>query len=103
MAKIFVGNLPYWTKDGDLRSLFAPFGHISSAHVSTDFSGRSKGYGFVEMPDLSEAAEAVDQLQGREISGLPLSVQIVLRNSVPHRSSMSRMGFSPRRGVSHVG
>lgn len=70
---IYVGNLAYGTTDDDLRAAFAPFGAITSARVVLDKeTGRSRGFGFVEMPSQSEALTAIEalnqtQLQGRQL------------------------------------
>ena len=61
--KLYVGNLPYSITDDSLRALFAPHGEVASASVVMDrASGRSKGFGFVEMPDSGAAATAMQVL-----------------------------------------
>ncbi len=73
--KLFVGNLPFSVNDESLRTLFAEAGAVASAQVIMDkFSGRSKGFGFVEMSSDEEAAKAISQLNGREIEGRALTV-----------------------------
>jgi RNA recognition motif-containing protein len=60
---IYVGNLPYNTTEDELRGAFAEFGEVSSVNVITDkFTGQSKGFGFVEMPDNSDADAAIKGL-----------------------------------------
>jgi len=72
---IYVGNLSYKTTDDELRQHFEQFGEVSSAKVITDReTGQSKGFGFVEMPNDSEANEAVDQSNGFELKGRKLRV-----------------------------
>ena len=72
---IYVGNLPYTTGDDDLRKLFEAHGTVSSARVITDkFSGESKGFGFVEMPDRTEALNAIKATNGSDALGRPLRV-----------------------------
>lgn len=72
---IYVGNLSYGVSDDNLREVFEAYGDVSSAKVITDkFSGRSKGFGFVEMDDDSQAQAAIDQLDGAEIDGRPVRV-----------------------------
>ena len=62
---IYVGNLAYKSTDEDLRTLFAQYGEVTSARVVVDrASGRSKGFGFVEMPNAEEAQKAIDALNG---------------------------------------
>jgi len=72
---IYVGNLAYSTTDEMLQELFAAYGTVASARVCIDrMSGRSKGFGFVEMPTSSEAQAAIDAINGREIDGRALRV-----------------------------
>ena len=73
--RIYVGNLAYETTDGDLETAFEPFGTVESAQVIIDrMSGRSKGFGFVEMPSQSEAEAAISGLNGQEKLGRTLTV-----------------------------
>lgn len=76
MAKnIYVGNLAWAVTDDDLRELFSQFGAVKSAQVIQDKeTGRSRGFGFVEMPDDTEAAKAIAELNGRDSGGRPLTV-----------------------------
>jgi len=69
MAKrLYVGNLPYSTTDEELKSMFAQAGTVDSANVISDkFSGRSKGFGFVEMSTDEEAQKAIDTFNGQKI------------------------------------
>lgn len=72
---IFVGNLPYSLSDEELKEAFESFGTVESARVITDpYSGRSKGFGFVEMTDDAEGEAAVEGLNGKELKGRPLTV-----------------------------
>jgi len=72
---IYVGNLSYGVSDDNLREVFEAFGAVSSAKVITDkYSGRSKGFGFVEMDNDSEANAAIEQLDGAEIDGRSVKV-----------------------------
>jgi len=73
--KIFVGNFSFNTTEDDLRELFQPFGNIESVAVVTDRqTGRSRGFGFVEMNDSGEAEKAIAALNGKEFSGRTLNV-----------------------------
>jgi RNA recognition motif-containing protein len=73
--KIYVGNLNYNVTEDDLRASFEPFGDVSEASVISDrFSGRSKGFGFVEMPNQEEAEKAIAEMNGKEIQGRSLIV-----------------------------
>jgi cold-inducible RNA-binding protein len=72
---IYVGNLSYDLSEGNLRQAFEAFGQVSSATIVKDkYSGRSKGFGFVEMPSAEEARSAIDQLNGKELKGRTLNV-----------------------------
>ncbi len=72
---IYVGNLPYSTTNDDLQAMFAQFGNVTSANVIQDkFTGRSKGFGFVEMSDNGEAQSAIADLNGKDMDGRPLTV-----------------------------
>ena len=74
MKKIYVGNLPFSTTDADLRQLFSSHGEVSSASVVMDReTGRSRGFGFVEM-ESANAATAITALDGRDMGGRPLRV-----------------------------
>ncbi len=73
--KLYVGNLSYETTDGDLQNLFTPHGTVQSAQVIIDRdSGRSKGFGFVEMDSGDEAQAAIKALNGQERNGRALTV-----------------------------
>ena len=72
---IYVGNLSYDLSEEDLRRAFEAFGQVSSATIVKDkYSGRSKGFGFVEMPSAEEARSAIDHLNGKELKGRTLNV-----------------------------
>jgi RNA recognition motif-containing protein len=74
-TNIYVGNLSYQTDDRELEDLFAPYGDIASARVITDReTGRSKGFGFVEMPDSAQAEAAISGLNDTEIDGRNLRI-----------------------------
>jgi len=86
---IYVGNLPYAVTGDDLRESFSQFGEVSSATVITDkFSGQSKGFGFVEMPNDSEADSAIKALNESAMKGRNIKVnQAKPRGERPqHRS-----------------
>jgi len=73
--KLYVGNLPYSVSDDMLKDLFAQAGTVQSATIITDkMSGRSKGFGFVEMSTEDEAQEAIKTLNGKEFEGRALTV-----------------------------
>ncbi len=67
---IYVGNLPYSTDRDELRDVFAAYGDVAAARVVTDRdSGKSKGFGFVEMPNEAEGRKAIEALNGQEVGG----------------------------------
>jgi RNA recognition motif-containing protein len=73
--KLYVGNLGYGVSSSDLEALFAPFGSVQSAEVIADRdTGRSKGFGFVEMSNDQEAQAASAALNGKDHDGRPLTV-----------------------------
>jgi RNA recognition motif-containing protein len=73
--RIFVGGIPYTTNSEALRSLFAEVGNVTEANVVQDkYTGDSKGFGFVEMPDGSEARVAIAKLNGYSLEGRSLTV-----------------------------
>jgi RNA recognition motif-containing protein len=74
VKKIYVGNLPWSATEDDLRDLFSPFGTVHSAAVVMDReTGRSRGFGFVEMDD-ADAAKAIAGVNGRDMGGRSLRV-----------------------------
>jgi RNA recognition motif-containing protein len=74
---MFVSNLSFHTTDEDLRDLFKEFGEVSSAKVITDReTGRSRGFGFVEMPEEAAAKQAMQGIEGKEIEGRAVSVSV---------------------------
>ena len=75
--KIFVGNLSFDMTNESLRDEFAAYGDVESADVVTDrVSGRSRGFGFVEMPSQSEAESAIACLNGKDVLGRALTVNV---------------------------
>ena len=86
---IFVASLPFSMKETELRGYFEDYGEVSSAKIITDkASGRSKGYGFVEMPDDEQAQTAIESLNGVEINGRKMVVnKAEERKSTPSRGN----------------
>ncbi len=73
--KLFVGNLPFSASEEELKAAFTDFGAVDNVKIIIDkFSGRSRGFGFVEMPNDSEAKSAIDQLHDRDFKGRKLIV-----------------------------
>jgi RNA recognition motif-containing protein len=74
---MYISNLGFHTSEDDLRKLFEPFGKVSSAKVINDReTGRSRGFGFVEMESNAEATKAMEKLNGKEIEGRVISVTV---------------------------
>ncbi len=85
---IYVGNLSYEVTEEDLRKTFEAFGEVESVKIIKErFSGESKGFGFVEMPDKAEAQSAINDLNGTELKGRMLNV-----NEARPRSETRRGG-----------
>ncbi len=73
--KVYCGNLNYDTTEDTLRTLFAEFGNVESVNVVTDrYSGRPKGFGFVEMSTEQEAQEAIAAMNGKTVDGREIKV-----------------------------
>ncbi|MBI4368760.1 MAG: RNA-binding protein [Elusimicrobia bacterium] len=87
--KLYVGNLPYETTEDQLKEMFAPSGAVASARIITDkFSGRSKGFGFVEMTTDEEAAAAITKLNGTQMGAR----KIVVNEAKPQEDRGPRPG-----------
>ena len=72
---IYVGNLSFDVQEENLRQAFEPFGQVTSATIIKDkYSGQSRGFGFIEMPNLPEAQAAIENLNGKELLGRQLNV-----------------------------
>ena len=72
---IYVGNLSYDTTEQDLEAAFSPFGQVDAARLISDrYSGRSKGFGFVEMANNAEAEAAIQALNGKDLQGRTVTV-----------------------------
>lgn len=89
---MYVANLGFHTSDDDLRKLFEPFGQVSSAKVIMDReTGKSRGFGFVEMDSQSEANEAMSKLNGKDVEGRAISVTVAReRESRPSNNFKKR-------------
>jgi RNA recognition motif-containing protein len=93
--KIYVGNMSYGTSEDSLRSLFASYGEVVSVNLITDrYTGESKGFGFVEMAEEAQAAAAISGLNGRELDGRQLRVDVA--QDKPRSDSRSG-GYNRRR------
>ena len=75
MKNLFVGNMSFQTTEGELQSLFEPFGEVTRVQVMTDRdTGRARGFAFVEMANDEDAAKAIAALNGKEVGGRALNV-----------------------------
>ena len=85
---IYVGNLPYSATEDGMRELFSEYGNVESSSIIIDrATGRSRGFGFVQMPDDSEAQKAIEELNGKDFDGRTLTV-----NQARERAERSRDG-----------
>ena len=92
---IFVGSLTYSLKEDELKEIFEEYGEVNSAKIITDkFSGRSKGFGFIEMPNDEEANKAIAELNGAELGGRT----IVVNESIEKKDGPRTGGFRNDRG-----
>jgi len=93
--RIYVGSLPFEVTDEQLQGLFAPFGAVTSAKVISDkFTGRSRGFGFVEMADDAQAQEAITKLNKTKMG----SREILVSEARPLEPRQGGGGGGPRRG-----
>jgi RNA recognition motif-containing protein len=77
VTNIYVGNLPFSSTESDLQALFSPFGQVQRASIVMDReTGRSRGFGFVEMTNDNEAQNAINALNGKDNGGRPLVVNV---------------------------
>ncbi|MCX6302274.1 MAG: RNA-binding protein [Bacteroidia bacterium] len=94
---IYVGSLHFKMNEAELRELFEEYGEVASAKIIFDkYSGKSKGFGFVEMPNEAEAKKAIEELNGNEIQGR----KIIVNESIERadRKRDFRGGNPDRRG-----
>lgn len=91
---IYVSNLSFAVQDEDLREFFAEYGEVSSAKIITDkLTNRSRGFGFVEMPDDAAAEKAIKELDGGMVDGRAIKVTVAR----PKEERSSRPAFSKNR------
>ena len=75
VLRLYVGNLPYETTEEELQEMFTTHGQVESVTIIMDrYTGRSKGFGFVELPEAEEAQAAIEALNGTDFNGRPLTV-----------------------------
>ena len=99
-SRLFVGNLPYQTMDNDLQEYFAAAGVVTSVNVMLDkFTGKSRGFAFVEMSTAEEANKAVEMFHNKEFQGRQLTVNVARpREDRPPRSGGGGGGGGGYRG-----
>jgi RNA recognition motif-containing protein len=101
---IFVGSLPFNVKEADLKGYFEEYGTVESVKVITDkFSGRSKGFAFVEMPNDEEAQKAIDEMNGGTIDGRTIVVNKSEPKPQGERKSYGGGGGGGNRGGGYSG
>jgi RNA recognition motif-containing protein len=94
---IYVGSLHFKMNEAELKELFDEYGEVTSAKVIFDkYSGKSKGFGFVEMPNEAEAKKAIEELNGAEVQGRNIIVNESIERT--ERRSNFRGGGDDRRG-----
>lgn len=96
--RIFVGGLPYNIEEGEVREHFEKFGTVASVNIITDkMSGRSKGFGFVEMENDEEANKAMSGMNGLELDGKKLTVNVAEERK-PREGGSGRGGGGYNKG-----
>ena len=96
---IYTGNLSYEVTEEDLKLAFESFGEVESVRIIKDnFSGRSKGFGFVEMPNKAEAQVAIDAMNGKELKGRTITVNEARPRAEGRRSGANSRGGRGDRG-----
>ncbi len=94
---IYVGSLPYGVTEDDLKQAFGVFGNVESVNIVKDkFTGKSKGFGFVQMPSKEEAEAAIEGLNGKEFKGRTLSVNKARPKSEVRQGNQGRGGGGRR-------
>jgi len=94
---IYVGSLHYQTSEAELKETFEKYGEVTSAKIIIDkYTGKSKGFGFIEMPNDAEAKKAIGELNGTEVSGRNITVNESIERT--DRRSNPRGGDNDRRG-----
>jgi RNA recognition motif-containing protein len=87
---IYVGNLPYKITESDIQDLFSPFGEVTSVKIIKDnYSGQSKGFGFVEMANNNEGQAAMKELNGTSVQGR----EIIVNEARPQRKGSGGRNF----------
>ena len=101
---IFVGSLPFSLEEAELKGFFEEYGEVASARIISDkFSGRSKGFGFIEMPNDEEAKKAIEELNGAEVDGRTIVVnESIEKPKDGTRRPSSGGGFNRGLSLIHI-
>lgn len=107
-AKIFIGNLSWNATEDELKQTFSEFGEVISVRIVSDpYTGRSKGFGFIEMTDEAACNQAIEKLDNFEFMGRPIRVSLARQDqgggSRPPRTGGDRRFGGPREGGSREG
>jgi RNA recognition motif-containing protein len=95
---LYVGNLLFDVTENELKGLFEPFGQVTEIRLIMDkYTGKSKGFGFIEMPSKDEAQKAIAELNGKDIKGRAMTVNEA-KPKIDRGSRGGRGGFSGGRG-----
>jgi RNA recognition motif-containing protein len=95
---IYLGNLPYNINEDEIMELFEEYGNVSTVKLITDkFTGKSKGFGFVEMPSDDDAKKAIEELNGKEVKGRNITVNQAREKTDDDRGSSRGGGRNFRR------
>jgi len=95
---IYLGNLPYNINEDELMELFEEYGSVTTVKLITDkFTGKSKGFGFVEMPSDDDAKKAIEELNGKEVKGRNITVNQAREKTDDDRGSSRGGGRNFRR------
>ena len=90
---IYVGSLSFRIREDELKQTFEEFGEVTAARIITDkYSGKSKGFGFVEMPNETEARKAIEELNGKEVNGR----KIIVNESIERERTERKPSFRDR-------
>jgi RNA recognition motif-containing protein len=96
---IYVGSLHFKMNEAELKEVFEEYGEVTSAKIIIDkYSGKSKGFGFVEMPNDAEAKKAIEELNGAEVSGRNIIVNESIERAERKGGGNFRGGNNERRG-----
>jgi len=95
---IYLGNLPYNINEDEIMELFEEYGSVTTVKLITDkFTGKSKGFGFVEMPTDDDAKKAIEELNGKEVKGRNITVNQAREKTDDNRGSSRGGGRNFRR------